>query len=410
MIGRDEADRILTGLTAAHERIAAGMFALDGHRGLGVLHRDGLSGATVKLRDEAAPEVDRLWARFTALGSRLEQVRAILGRSRLDEPTQADLARLLTEPSLPVDAAGMPLAPDGTAPDATAVAGWLTVGQLAHDLEQRCPELLRQLSDVEAASSAVATAVVRVSESVDAVGALAESVGQQQPVQGLRTQLAEIERAGLADPLTAAPDGRLADAFAARLRGLAEATEQARGSLAEMVALRDGYPQRRAALAALVDEVAAAEEAVAGTHARVTEKIAEPGLGPVPRATGLLRNRLSEMDGMADHHAWRDLAGRVSVVEQSAREARDRARQLAANAEALLARREELRGRLSAYRAKAAARGLAEDERLTTLLDRAHTLLFTAPCDLRASTQAVHAFQVALADSLRSGERSSVDD
>jgi len=415
MIGRDEADRILTGLTAAHERIAAGMYALDGHRGLAVLRRDGLGGATAGLWREMGPEVDRLWARFAALGDLLERVRAILGRSRLDDAARADLARRLTGPSLPVDAAGMPLAPDGLAPDgrvagSAAAAAWLTAGQLADELERRCAGVLSQLSDVEVASSAVATAVVRVTKSVDAVAALADSVGQRQPAEELRSQLAEIERTGLADPLTAAPVGRLADAFAARLSGLAEAAERARESLAEMVAVRDGYSQRRAALAALVDDVAAAEQAVGVTRARVIEKIADPGWGRAPEAAGVLRTRLSELDSMADRRAWRELAAHMSIVEQAARQAADRARELAANAEGLLARREELRGRLSAYRAKAAARGLAEDDELTTLHDRAHELLFTAPCDLRASTRAVHAYQVALAGSLRSGERSSVDD
>jgi hypothetical protein len=88
-------------------------------------------------------------------------------------------------------------------------------------------------------------------------------------------------------------------------------------------------------------------------------------------------------------------------------------------AEGLLARRTELRGRLEAYRAKAAARGLAEHDDLSTLYTRAHELLFTAPCDLRASTRALHAYQHALASVLAgreskpliaSGEGSAADD
>jgi len=64
--------------------------------------------------------------------------------------------------------------------------------------------------------------------------------------------------------------------------------------------------------------------------------------------------------------------------------------------------RNELRGRLNAYRAKAAARGLAEHPELTTRYARARDLLFTAPCDLRASTRSVHGYQQTLAAILSS--------
>jgi hypothetical protein len=79
-------------------------------------------------------------------------------------------------------------------------------------------------------------------------------------------------------------------------------------------------------------------------------------------------------------------------------------------ADGLIARRDELRGRLEAYRAKAAARGRAEDERLAGLFTRAHDLLFTAPCDLRAATRAVHAYQSGLVEPAGRQERSAVDD
>jgi hypothetical protein len=56
-----------------------------------------------------------------------------------------------------------------------------------------------------------------------------------------------------------------------------------------------------------------------------------------------------------------------------------------------------LRGRLEAYRAKAARLGYAEHEELTAVHGRARELLYTAPCDLRAATRAVFAYQQALA-------------
>jgi hypothetical protein len=104
------------------------------------------------------------------------------------------------------------------------------------------------------------------------------------------------------------------------------------------------------------------------------------------------------------------LADDLVAVERAAAQARDRAAELRQLAEGLLARRDELRGRLSAYRAKAAARGLAEHPDLTELHAQARALLYAAPCDLRASTRSVHAYQQKLAEVLAQGTRSDVDD
>jgi len=62
----------------------------------------------------------------------------------------------------------------------------------------------------------------------------------------------------------------------------------------------------------------------------------------------------------------------------------------------VLGRREELRGLLGAYQAKAARLGAAEDPGLTERFDRARGLLWTAPCDLAAAADAVTGYQQAV--------------
>ncbi|MBV9381583.1 MAG: hypothetical protein JO242_13050, partial [Streptosporangiaceae bacterium] len=63
---------------------------------------------------------------------------------------------------------------------------------------------------------------------------------------------------------------------------------------------------------------------------------------------------------------------------------------------ALLARRDELRGLLDAYKAKAARLGAAEDPALAARYDRARELLWSAPCDLEAASEAVTGYQQAI--------------
>ena len=66
------------------------------------------------------------------------------------------------------------------------------------------------------------------------------------------------------------------------------------------------------------------------------------------------------------------------------------------SAAALLGRRDELRGLLDAYQAKAARLGAAEDTELTARYQRARDLLWTAPCDLAAAAAAVTYYQQAI--------------
>ncbi|HEV8296604.1 MAG TPA: hypothetical protein VGQ20_04905, partial [Acidimicrobiales bacterium] len=61
-----------------------------------------------------------------------------------------------------------------------------------------------------------------------------------------------------------------------------------------------------------------------------------------------------------------------------------------------LARRDELRGLLASYRAKAGDVGVAEDPRIAALTRAAHQQLHTAPTDLARAEQLIAELAVAL--------------
>src|SRR5436305_2181848 len=84
-MNRESVDEALAGLGAAHDRIAAAMFTIDSHPGLGLLRGGGLAGVTRTRADALRAEVDRLWAQFTVLGDLLERARGIRGQRRPDE-------------------------------------------------------------------------------------------------------------------------------------------------------------------------------------------------------------------------------------------------------------------------------------------------------------------------------------
>ena len=119
---------------------------------------------------------------------------------------------------------------------------------------------------------------------------------------------------------------------------------------------------------------------------------------PLSAAGGLrhLAGELTALEALAAADQWPALAARlpawyarVQATTAAASAVRERGR-------ALLAHRDELRGRLDAYQAKAQAYGLSEDTELAQLAELAHRALYTAPCDLTAAGQQVSAYAAAV--------------
>jgi hypothetical protein len=392
--------RTLSTLGATHERIAAAMFAVDSHPGLAFLRGSGLSGRTAQRAATLNPEVRLLWAHFSAIGEVLERARTIrTGHRRLDDADWDALELLLAEPVIALDEAGLPV--DRSGP---TVARMVRADELATELERRCKELTGHLSEVDSAWSAVATQWAPLTEASDAAIAQAAELGEPDVAQALAARLAAARAEDLTDPLTAAPGGQLRPAARTRLGELRTELDVVRKRLAEIGALRDGYPGRVAQLRDLVDELAEAEHRTRDSYAQVQRKIADPRLPPVPASSAMVRARLPRPDHIHNGRLGK-LAEELAGLERDIRQALARARELGAGADQLIARRDELRGRLDAYRAKAARSGFAEDGGLTDRYQTAHDLLFTAPCKLPAATKAVYAYQQALNELIAAKER-----
>ena len=391
----------LTTLGATHERLATAMFGVDSHPGLAFLRGSGLAGRTAERAATLAPEVRVLWAHFTAIGEVLDRARTIrASHRRLDDADWDALELLLDEPVVALDAAGLPV--DRSA---GTVARLERVVDLAAALERRATELSGHLSEVDSAWSAVAAQWSPLTEACEAAAAQAATLGEPQLTAALSVRLTAARTEELADPLTAAPGGQLRPASRTRLRELTTELEAVRRRLADLVALRDGYPARVAGLHALVDQLAEEEHRTRDAYAQAQRKIADARLPPAPAAAAVLRARLPDPKAV---HSGRLLrrAEELAGLERSVRQALERAGELRGAAEGLIARRDELRGRLDAYRAKAARSGFAEEAGLTDRYQAAHDLLYTAPCRLAAATQAVHAYQQALNDLIAAAKES----
>ena len=93
---------------------------------------------------------------------------------------------------------------------------------------------------------------------------------------------------------------------------------------------------------------------------------------------------------------WSRLSAELDEIEQELAGTSASYRDTERTVVDLMSRREELRGLLGAYQAKAARLGAAEDPGLIERYDRARGLLWTAPCDLAAAADAVTGYQQAV--------------
>jgi hypothetical protein len=405
-LGRDEVDSAIVVLVAAHDRISAAMYAVDDHPGRTALRMPGLAGRTQRFAAELSAAIDVLWSRFNALGASLDVVRSV--RAQRAKPAVSELAELtmlLRAPVVPVGPDGM--VPDGAAPPA---AVRLPLTELARQLEAGAADAVNRLTTLDTAMSALAGTFGPVMEVLSRLRERATTLGlegeQVATLERLDARLADAQREAFADPLSVAPGGPGEPGLRARLAELATAIDAARAEVAALAALADTYPERADRLRAAVVGVEAAENEATRACAAAKNKIANTGLPAVPDADPGLRAHLAQLDQLFREQRWGRLAVELAAAERATAAGLQRAEQLKAAADGLLERRAELRGRLDAYRAKAARMGFAEHSGLAEKHRTAQDLLYVSPCDLPAATRALVAYQRYLNDLSERGKSS----
>jgi len=209
---------------------------------------------------------------------------------------------------------------------------------------------------------------------------------------------AEDELARLSDTLNSDPlalwhGGGVDTTRLERLRGQAAAVV---ARAADIARLRADAQRRIAAAAAAVAGATTAWQDAAAARDRAAAKIAAADLPPPAAEAAGLDIRLAALDKLKAAGRWARLAAELDTIEAEAAAATARDRDAERAAAALLARRDELRGLLDAYQAKAARLGAAEDTELAARYQQASDLLWTAPCDLAAAAAAVTHYQQAI--------------
>ena len=396
VLTRERAPAAVQAAVAERDAIQANLLELDGSFGKRLLEGAALTGLTKRRWDATAVALDRLWQVFSAYSAVVDraanEVTKHLGTKEL-----AALTTLLTGPSIELASGPAPLArrdlADPGREDLTLVAAVTRMRRAFADITD-------VVSGAEHVWNEMAGRLDSIGAELARVTPLAASFADEALTGNLAA--AESTLAKLRDTLNTDPlalwlggptPGKVDTSGAERLQERVAATVS---RVSELVRLRDDARQRVAQVTAAAAAARAAGEDAVAAWQRAAAKITSAALPAQPPAIPDLSAQVASLALLLDGGRWTRLSSELDLAERELAEVTARFREAERAVTALVSRRDELRGLLGAYQAKAARLGAAEDSGLTERYDRARALLWTAPCDLEAAAEAVTGYQHAV--------------
>lgn len=399
---REDVDREIARLDTERDGISAGLMALEEHPGRRLLEGAALEGRTEERWASCRTDIARLWELYSAYGAVLDEARVLRARRSRPSRTELDeMARLLTGANVRVPGEEVPIGRRGLLEPA-ASARLLTFDAVVAEMNtvwRRATDLVASVDDVW---SIVLPRLDRVEASATETAALVDRLGGQaalaveaRVVAEVRKRLSDARARVAADPLRfvgVTARSRIGDVD---LDGFERDLKSVQDALRQLRLLQERYEERAQRLTGLVDVLTADEAETQRRRAHVLTRITY-GVPEVPAAAASLRARAAQVADLRRRDAWPQLSSHLSSLERDASAAGERLRAARGELEALLSRRDELRGLLEAYRAMAGGRGRGEDEELERLHHRAYDVLWRAPCDLDDAARLVGEYQLAV--------------
>jgi hypothetical protein len=398
MLTRDQAGAAVKAAVAERDAIQANLLELDSSFGKQLLAGAELTGDTKRRWDSTAATLATLWQVYEAYSAVVDQAAEAAAR-HLGQRELAALSSLLAGRSVqlapgPAPLAGRDLADSGreNLTIATAVArmrgAFTSVTEVVSAAEHVWTEVAGRLDTIGAELS-------RVSSQAATLGDEALTVN----LTAAQGKLARLRDTLNSDPLALwlGPSGQgggtVDTSGADRLH---ERVTAAASRVDELVRLRDEASQRVADVATAAATARSAHDDAVAAWQRTAEKIAAGALPPHPADLADLSARLADLGTLLAAGRWTRLASELDLLDRELATATTSFKDAERAVVAAMARRDELRGLLGAYKAKAARLGAVEDSRLSDHYARARDLLWTAPCDLAAAEAAVAGYQQAV--------------
>jgi hypothetical protein len=375
----DEIDRELDSRTKEVAAMSATLLELENHPGLGHVRLYPPTGVTAQRWAVIEKSLAQLWEDLGRMTSIVDSARMV--RERRSEPNnddRAELTKLLHGRPLEVSRQSIPLAQRQIGGVGEEIE-YVGLAETAERMRGAYPAVVEFLDAVDRINSLVAEKLAPMQKRLDAAG----TAGPQ--------EIAELLQISATDPLSLTTRE-----VEERTTAIADGVERQSAQLAELAAMQSNWPEALATTARSLDELREASARATEIRAHAVAKVLAgsfPGRGDAePDLRAALRSITAP-----DPEALRSLRHRIGAALQAAREEEELA-------QGLLDRRSELKGRLTAYEAKAARLGLGEDRDLLACSRIATGLLSRRPCDLRAVTRAVSDYQQLIVDKRRKTE------
>ena len=400
MLTRDQAAAAVKAAVDERDAIQANLLELDSSFGKQLLAGAELTGDTKRRWDATAVTLATLWQVYSAYSAVVDQAAEAVNR-HLGPRELAAITSLLTGRSVqlasgPAPLAGRDLADSGREDMtlATAVArmrrAFAAVTEVVSAAEQVWTEVAGHLD-------AVGAELARVTPQATALGDEALT-GNLAAAQG---ELVRLRDTLNSDPLALwlGGPGPGSSSSAVDTSGAVRLQERVGAAVTrvdELVRLRDHARKRIAEVTTAAATAHSAREDAAAAWQQAAVKIAAVALPPEPADLADLSGRLAGLATLLAGGRWTRLASELDLLDRELAIATASFKEAERAVVAAMGKRDELRGLLGAYKAKAARLGAVEDSGLAERYDRARDLLWTAPCDLAEAEAAVAGYQQAV--------------
>jgi len=383
---------------AERDAIQANLLELDGGFTRRLLDSATLTGQTRERWDTASATLADLWETYLVYSAVVDRIAELgTGAHRPAKKDLPELDSLLTGASVRMAHLPVPL----------ARRNLLDTGVRSATLAAAVVAMRRSFSEVTKVTSAVEAVWAQAGERLDAAAAAlaaglprAAGLGEEleAALRDAQASVAATREAVNADPLRLWNGDRV-DTSAADL--VREQVAGLTARIAELDGVRSQARRRIDGLSAAVTAARAARADAVAAWRRAAPRIA--ALPPLP--PDIAEPPLASLAALADAGRLTALSAELDRCDGALAESIKQTEGCERSAAGGLANRQELRGLLGAYKAKAARLGVAEDADLVASYDRARDLLWTAPCDLTAAAAAVAGYQQAIQTTTREGGR-----
>jgi hypothetical protein len=383
-----EIDAAIERLRNACERGGANLVEIERDQNRQLIEAASLSGQTAARRVEMRALLDELFDRFARLTALVERATALRQSGPIDAARLADLESLLVSASVEKSSTHVTIGQRGLLDGSTKIER-CTPDELLASMTRSFESLKSVVFEIAAIWERVVPRVKAARDELTLVETTVCGLGDEWDgeLEALRPRVDDIAEAIASDPLSV--KSPVLDDLERAIVAISESVDRAQR-------LRVELDNRLAAGRRLVEDLEKAAQRCREVQQAVTTRIASAS-----STTALTEDldfgvALDRIATLANSQQWRAAESELAEWTNNLKKARQQIETEEKSARSALSRRDELRGRLDAYNAKAAALGLIEDGQLSRIFDAAQRELFTAPTDLERAEEIVRRYQVAI--------------